>query len=300
MLVTDFIRYSISRAFDRGVSPTSVIPIEPNFVEKGSEPSVTIVIPTRDKLHLLKQCVDSIQVLTDYSNYEIVILNNQSRETATLEYMSSISEPNIRVLDFDEQFNFSKLCNFGAESSKSDFLCFLNNDTKILSGEWLREMVGHGLEKTSGVVGALLTFEDGSIQHSGLALGYRGIAGHIYSGFRGTRELPNNLGGTCFRTSAVTFACALISRGKYMKLGGLDEKFQVGLNDVDFCIRATKAGLVNLVCSQSRLMHFESQSRKSVFSLSGGARAMLEILKFLKKHPFKTLKDPYFASRRFR
>jgi GT2 family glycosyltransferase len=141
----------------------------------------------------------------------------------------------------------------------------------------------------------VLLTPSGLIQHAGLALGYAGIAEHVYAGKQLDRVEPKEAVKTCHEVEAVTFACALISKKKYVALGGLDEDFAVGLNDVDACITASKSGLTNILCSNAVLTHIESATRPKALSAKGAFRALSEVRKFLAKHPFDSLHDRYHA-----
>ena len=245
--------------------------------KEGNSPKVSIVIPTRDKSLLLSKCVDSIRQLTQYPNFEIIIVNNLSSEATTYSLLEKYRENGITVIDFAQSFNYSKICNYAAENSSGEFICFLNNDTEVRSPNWLSSMVDHASQKDVGVVGALLTYPDGSIQHMGIALGYTGVAGH--PGRR--KKLAECLPGGCYEVSGVTFACAMVSRTKFLELDGLDEIFPVGFNDVDYCVRSANAGLKTIVCIDAILTHGESQTRKRTFTFSGAIQAAKDVLRFL-------------------
>jgi GT2 family glycosyltransferase len=243
-------------------------------------PKVSIIIPTRDKSDLLSKCVDSIKSRTKYPNYEIVIVNNLSSEQETLSLLKHYRDDGISVLDFAEPFNYSKICNFAADTASGQILCFLNNDTEVLSENWLSSMVAHATQDEIGVVGAVLTYPDGSIQHMGIALGYTGIAGHPSRGNSPTEALPDS----CYEVSGVTFACALVSKSIFQEIGGLDENYPFGFNDVDFCLRSNAAGYKNIVCLDARLTHSESQTRKRTLTITGALQAAKDVLFFLSRN----------------
>lgn len=243
-----------------------------------NSPKVSIIIPTRDKPELLSKCVDSVRKMTKYPNYEIIVVNNLSSEQATLSLLAQYREQGITVLDFAQPFNYSKICNFAARTSTGQFLCFLNNDTEVLSENWLSSMVDHANQKDTGVVGAVLTYPDGSIQHMGIALGYTGVAGHPGRGTVPAEILPSS----CYEVSGVTFACAVVSKTKFQEIGGLDEYFPVGFNDVDFCVRSNNGGYKNIVCLEARLTHSESQTRKRTLTITGAIQASKDVFAFLK------------------
>jgi GT2 family glycosyltransferase len=256
-----------------------------------NQPKVSIIIPTKNKSEILSKCVESIRKKTNYSNYEILIVNNMSFDESTRLLLDNYQKNGIEVIDFAQSFNYSRICNIAAARSTGELLCFLNNDTEILSENWLSSMVDHATEEATGVVGALLTYPEGPIQHMGIALGYTGVAGHPNSGLSADEFLPNG----CYQVSGVTFACAMISKRKFQEIGGLDENYPVGFNDVDFCVRSTKVGYKNVMCLEARLTHSESQTRKRTLSFAGATQASKDVLRFLRKNQSE-LRDPFFSA----
>ena len=255
-------------------------------------PEVTIIIPTRDRIDLLRPCLESIQTLTNYPTYRILVLDNDSKAPESFEFFSAIESESLTVIPAPGEFNYSEIMNRGVDASTSELVCLLNNDTVIQSANWLTEMVAHLAEPKVGLVGALLLYPNGSIQHAGIALGFKGLAGHIYAGHQPSNSTPAF--EHCYAVSAATFACALTSRKLWHQLNGLDTNFKVGLNDVDFGMRASYLGYDSVVCTHARLIHLESESRKSMKTFKGFARAVSEILWFSHKHPKGKLVDPYF------
>jgi len=255
-------------------------------------PKVSIIIPTRDKSDLLIKCIESFSSMTKYPNYEMVFVNNLSSDQATLSLLKKFREIGITVLDFSQPFNYSRICNFAAKQSRGEFLCFLNNDTEVLSENWLSSMVEHATQAETGVVGAVLTYPDGSIQHMGIALGHTGIAGHPGRGNSPTEALPDS----CYEVSGVTFACALVSKTKFQDIGGLDEDYPFGFNDVDFCLRSAGAGHKNIVCLDARLTHSESQTRKRTPTITGALQAAKDVLFFLSRHQTRP-EERFFLAR---
>mgnify|MGYP000057616570 FL=1 len=259
------------------------------------EPSVSIIIPTRDKYELLRACIESIQEKTTYTKYEIVVIDNASSESSTLEYLKLLPSTGVRVLAYPHKFNYSKITNFGAANTNSDYLCFLNNDVAIIEPNWLGQLMDHAVQPTVGVVGSKLIYPDGSIQHLGVALGYTGAAGHPFAG-----DMPDELNfgqnsNSCFEVSAVTFASAVISRTAFNEALGLDREFKVGLNDIDFALRIRSQGLRNVLCGKTCLIHHESKSRKSTSSFSGGIRAAIEVSRFVKLYGRQLRQDHFFS-----
>jgi len=258
-------------------------------------PLVTIIIPTRDRADLLGSCIQSIKEKTTYPNFEILVVDNQSHEPASFELFSKLKEQGIRILDFNKPFNYSSISNLAVNHAGGDYICLLNNDTEVISSNWLSSMMAHATNPSSGFVGSMLLAPSGSIQHAGLALGFAGIAEHAYAGKQMDRVEPKEVASTCRAVEAVTFACALISKEKYLALDGLDETFAVGLNDVDACIRATELGLTNVLCSKAVLTHIESATRPKALSLRGFFLAFSEVRRFLTKRTFASLGDRYHA-----
>ena len=226
-------------------------------------PWVSLIIPTRNGLQLLRQCVQSIVGKTDYAQYEILIVDNGSDDSATLQYLQCLrSDPRIRVHRDDRPFNFSALNNAAARLCRGTVLGLINNDIEVMHGDWLREMVGLALRPDVGAVGARLWFADGTLQHAGVVLGIGGVAGHVH------RQLPRTQPGYCGRArltqefSAVTAACLLLRREVFDQLGGLDEvNLAVDYNDIDFCLRLRRAGLRVIWTPHAQLYHHESATR---------------------------------------
>ena len=247
-------------------------------------PLVTIIIPTRDKADLLGRCIQSVKDKTTYTNFEILVVDNQSQEQASSELFSKLKSEGVRLLSFDQPFNYAAISNLAVNHANGDYICLLNNDTEVISGDWLSSMMSHATNASTGFVGSILFSPAGAIQHAGLALGFAGIAEHAYAGQAMDQVEPQEAIRTCHAVEAVTFACALIGKEKYLALGGLDEDFAIGLNDVDACIRASKSGLTNVLCSKAMLTHVESATRPKALSARGAFRAITEIIKFLSKH----------------
>ncbi len=227
------------------------------------QPSVSIVIPTRDHYEVLKACLESIWYNTDYPNYEIIIANNQSSETRTLDYFKELSkEKKVEILDYKKPFNYSGINNFAARATNSDILCFLNDDIEVISKEWLTEMVSHALRPRIGAVGAKLLYPDDTIQHGGVLLGIGGVAGHAHKYFQASDNGYFCRASLIQNFSAVTAACLVIERSIYDEVGGFDEKnLTIAFNDIDFCLRVGEKGYRNLWTPYALLYHHESKSR---------------------------------------
>lgn len=228
----------------------------------GELPLVSIIIPTRDRIDILKMCIDSIIEHTVYPNWEIIIIDNNSIETQTHEYFINVSKDNrICVHPYNKPFNYAELNNFALAHAQGEILTLLNNDIEIISDAWLSELVRHTLRPEIGVVGAKLLYPDGIVQHAGVIIGIGGVAGH------GHKYITDTDPGYCHRAvlvqnvSAVTGACMCVRREIYEKVGGLDENLAVAFNDVDFCLKVRDAGYRNLYTPYAKLIHHESISR---------------------------------------
>jgi len=259
-------------------------------------PKISIVIPTRDLLHFLQPCVDSILARTTWPNYEILILDNQSGCEATLAYLQSVvSDDRVRVLPYDHRFNFSAINNFAVDHADGELVCLLNNDTEVISPDWLDEMACRLLQPGVGAVGARLYFADGRVQHAGDVLGPGGCASHLHGiieqddpGYMNRAVLPQEL-------SAVTAACLLTYRSLYRELGGLDEvNLAVAFNDVDFCLRIREAGYRVVYTPYAELYHYESVSRGKDDDPAKKARAQREVTYMRERWAEVIERDPFY------
>lgn len=235
------------------------------FLEE-QEPLVSIIIPMKDQLDLTKQCINSILEKTTYVNYEIILLNNRSAEEQTYEWFRNIEQSNtkIKILNADFEFNWSKLNNFGIENSEGDIYLFLNNDTVVISGDWLNKLCDLALCPDVGVVGPMLLYEDGTIQHAGIVVGMGGWADHLYKGMVPEHYASPYISSVVTRNvMAVTGACMAISAKTIKEIGLFDEDFIICGSDVEMCIRAYYHGLNNVYHAGVRLYHLESKSRDS-------------------------------------
>lgn len=227
-------------------------------------PSVSIIVPTRDRVDLLRTCIESLLALTAYPDYEIVVVDNQSSDPAALEYIESLrSRERTRVLTFDAPFNYSAINNWVVAQCRSDVLCLLNNDIEVISGDWLHELVSQAVRPGIGAVGAMLYYPERTIQHAGVVLGLGGVANHIYTGQAAGHPGHGARALVAQNLSAVTGACMVVRRDVYDLVGGLDERLQVAFNDIDFCLRLRQAGYRNAWTPFAELVHHESASRGS-------------------------------------
>ncbi|WP_412527012.1 glycosyltransferase family 2 protein [Burkholderia lata] len=226
-------------------------------------PLITLIIPTRNAVHLMRQCIGSILERTAYENYEILIVDNGSDDAEALLYFESLVEdPRIRVLRDARPFNYSALNNAAIASANGEFVCLLNNDIEVISPDWLSEMVGLALQPGVGAVGAKLLYPNDTVQHAGLVLGIQGVAGNAHKHVPRTTRGYFGRAGLVSGFSAVTAACLLVRKSVYLEVGGLDEaNLAVAYNDVDFCLRIRQAGYRNVWTPFAELYHHESATR---------------------------------------
>lgn len=226
-------------------------------------PLVSLIIPTRDRVELLRGCIDSIRARTDYPAYEIIVVDNGSVEPATHAYLDALrSEPGTRVLAWDKPFNYSAINNFAAAQAKGSILGLVNNDIVVISPGWLTEMVSWAAQDDVGCVGAKLYYGNDTIQHAGVILGIGGVAGHSHKHF--PRDSPGYFGRLKLlqNLSAVTAACLVVRKSVFEAVGGLDaENLAVAFNDVDLCLKVRAAGWRNVWTPYAELYHLESVSR---------------------------------------
>lgn len=234
----------------------------------GKNPKVAIIIPTKNKVEILQRCVQSILDKTGYQNYEIIIVDNQSSDDATFRYYSSLeSNSKITLLHYDKPFNFSAINNYAVANVDCPFILFLNNDTEVISSEWLSAMLEHAQREDVGAVGAKLLYPNNQIQHAGVILGItgtpgqKGVAGHSHKG------LPGNNAGYFFRAqiignySTVTAACLMMRKDVFQEIGGFDEAIAIAFNDVDLCLKIRQRGYMVVYTPYAQLYHHESLSR---------------------------------------
>jgi O-antigen biosynthesis protein len=225
-------------------------------------PIISIIIPTKDKLELLSRCVDGILSRTTYKSIELILVDNNSETEKAKQYFEFLTkEHGVKVLCFKDKFNYAAINNFAARSACGKFLLLLNNDVDVINAEWLDEMLSHAQRQHSGCVGAHLYYPNGSLQHAGVVGGVGGIAGHAHRGAFPHSPDPTFCRSFTRNVLAVTGACLLVKKDLYDKVGGLDEKFRVAYNDVDFCLKIFSLGYNNIITPQARLVHYESRSR---------------------------------------
>lgn len=261
-------------------------------------PKISIVIPNKDHYDDLKRCVTSILEKSSYDNYEIIIVENNSTSKEIFDYYDKLREHSfIRVIEYQGEFNYSRINNLGVSKAVGEYVILLNNDTQVITLNWMEELLMYAQRDDVGAAGAKLYYADKTIQHAGVVIG---LGAHRTAGHTHYRVNYNNLGymgRLCYtqNVTAVTGACLMVKKEIYDKLGGLDESFAVSLNDVDFCLRIREAGYLNVFTPFAELYHFESISRGADDTGEKAARYNAESERFRQKWQNALAEgDPYY------
>jgi O-antigen biosynthesis protein len=243
-------------------------------------PPVDIIIPTRDKVDLLKKCVEGIRSRSSYRNFSVTILDNESVHPETLDYLSGFPG---RVYRYPHPFNFARIMNLGAQASEGEYLLFLNNDCEVMTPDWIEAMLEHCERPEVGAVGIRLLYPDGSIHHEGVTLNrHNATVAHIkFEGYFG-------LGLVAREVSAVTAACVMTKPNVFREVGGFDERMRIGYNDVDFCLRLRERGYSIIYTGDAEMQHITGASR-------GRALPLKDEWYFLERWRLADFKDPYFS-----
>lgn len=276
-------RRAIQAHYDRLGIPATVIDGEyagmyHSDYEITGEPLISILIPNKDHIADLRKCIDSIEAKSDYHNYEYIVIENNSTEDETFEGYRQLEaeNPKVHVVYYDRvqnaegiwepvqekrEFNYSAINNFGAEHANGEYYLLLNNDTEIINPDCLRQLLGYCQRPDVGIVGAQLYYEDDTIQHAGVVLGFGGIAGHTFIGEkRGDNGYFSRI--ICAQNySAVTAACMMVKASAFHEVGGMSTELKVAFNDIDFCMKIRKAGYLIVYNPRAELYHYESKSR---------------------------------------
>lgn len=266
-----------------------------NYKINGS-PKISIVIPNKDHIDDLKKCMNSIDNYSEYRNYEFIIVENNSTEKETFDYYKELeSRDNVKVLNWDKEFNYSAINNYGVKSAEGEYVLLLNNDTEIINKDCLTQLLSYCQREDVGIVGARLYYEDGSIQHAGVVIGFGGIAGHAFVGLYEENGLYMSRTKVACDYSAVTAACLMVKKSIFEQVGGLDESFKVAFNDIDFCMKVRELGKLVVYNANAKLYHYESKSRGYEDTPEKQERFFSEIERFTDKWP-EILKngDPYY------
>jgi O-antigen biosynthesis protein len=259
-------------------------------------PLVSLIVPTRDRVDLLANCIDGLQRCTDYPNLEVLILDNESTEAETHAFFDRVTDDRrFRVVHAPGPFNYPAINNLGAREARGEIIGLMNNDLAFTDPVWLSEMVSQACRPGVGAVGALLLYGDGSVQHAGCVLGIGGVASHVYKrrdpsdpGHGGRLQIAQDM-------SAVTAACLLTPRSVWTSLGGMDEDLAVAYNDVDYCLRVREAGLRVIWTPHARVFHLESSTRGDDKTGERRARLEAEKAKMAARWGDALLRDPFFS-----
>jgi len=273
--------------------PLPHVPAVPEMSPARQLPKVTAIIPTRNGLDLLRTCLSGLQA-TEYPDIEILIVDNGSDDRDTLSFLAGIESETCKVLKFPGAFNFSAINNHAAAQADGDMLCLLNNDVEMLEPNWLTIMVEQAVRENVGAVGAQLLYPDGRIQHSGVVLGVGGGAAHAHRLLRPDEEGYFRRHALPQFVSAVTAACLVVSRERFMAAGGFDERnFAVAFNDVDLCMRLNRLGWQSFYEPRARLIHHESVSRGLDRDPVGAARLAGELAQLKALWSTDRIVDPF-------
>lgn len=261
------------------------------------QPLLSIVIPNKDHVKDLKKCISSICEKSNYQNLEFVIVENNSTEQETFAFYEQLKKEhkNVTICYYDGTFNYSKINNFGVSNAKGDYLLLLNNDTEMIDETAIREMINYCMRDDVGVVGARLYYEDDTIQHAGVVIGFGGMAGHTFIG-KSRHDIGYFGRIACVQDySAVTAACLMTKKSVYEAAGGLDEKFQVAFNDIDYCLKVRQLGKLVVYNPYAQFYHYESKSRGLEDTPEKVERFSREVERLVEKWPdyFKN-GDPYY------
>ena len=260
------------------------------------EPLVSIIIPNKDAKEDLEKCIQSILEKSSYTNYEILIVENNSTGEEIFSYYKELSENSrIRLLRWKREFNYSAINNYGAKKAKGDYLLFLNNDTEVISPDWIEEMLGFCQRPDTGIVGARLYFGNNTVQHAGTVIGIGGIAGHMFTDMPRERSCYMHKAAIIQDLSAVTAACMMVKRQVFDEVQGFEEQLSVAFNDVDFCLRVREKQYLVVYDPYVELYHYESKSRGAEDSKEKVRRFQSEI-EFMRCRWETLLKkgDPYY------
>ena len=227
------------------------------------EPMISVIIPSKDHINDLELCISSIEEKTTWKNYEIIIVENNSVEKETFVYYETLKNryPNVRILTWKKEFNYSAINNFGVKEAKGEYLLFLNNDMEIITPDFMEKMVSNLQRPQIGAVGAKLYYPDNTVQHAGIIIGIGGIAGHAFLGLARGRSGYLHKASLQMNVSAVTAACMMMKKEVFEEVGGFEEELSVAFNDVDLCLRIGKAGYKIVYNPHVELYHYESKSR---------------------------------------
>jgi GT2 family glycosyltransferase len=276
----------------RRYRPAPRLPARPIDIA-GDLPPISVIVPTRNRVDLLRTCLDGVAA-ADYRQMKVIIVDNDSDDPETLAYLAALNPVRHRVLRHSGAFNYSAINNYAAMQAEGRLLCLLNNDIEMTDSHWLATLAIQALRPEVGAVGARLLYPDGRIQHAGVVIGVGNAAGHAHRFLRPEEE------GYFYRhslpqfTMAVTAACLVVERDKFMAVGGLNERdFAVAFNDVDLCLRLNQRGWQSLYEPRATLIHHESVSRGLDRDPVGAARFAGELAALKRLWKTDEIYDPY-------
>jgi GT2 family glycosyltransferase len=259
-------------------------------------PLVTLIVPTRDRVDLLRTCVKGLLERTDYPALELIVVDNRSTDPATLAYLREIAaDRRVRIQPYDAAFNFSAMNNLAARDARGAVLALVNNDIAVIEPGWLKELVGHTLRPGVGAVGPKLLYGNGTIQHAGIVLGMIGTAGHVFRHLPGEAEGYGRWLMVARGGSAVTGACLVVRRELYLAVGGLDETMPVSCSDVDLCMRLSQLGHRTIFTPHAVLLHLESVSRGYERTREQWAETQREEAVFCERWSAEMADDPFYS-----
>lgn len=258
-----------------------------------NEPRVSIIIPTRDRVDLLSVCLESLWQVSSYKNIELIIVDNGSTQKETLDLFSSAREKGAQIISYPHIFNYAAMNNLAAQQAGGEFLCFLNNDTEVVTPDWLQEMISLARQPGVGCVGAKLIWPNNLVQHGGVVIGTHQLAAHVGNGW--TRDCPGYMNRNLLtqQWSTVTAACLVTPKSLFLETQGFDPvRFPVAFNDVDYCLRLRQQGKRVLWTPWAVLNHNESASRGKDVSPVQKARSNMEMHHFRTK--WGAYDDPFY------
>lgn len=276
----------------RRLRPDPVVPAKP-VLGSAVGPPVSLIIPTRNQVRFLRACVEGARQ-TDYPGIETIVIDNGSDDAETIAYLGTLENDGVVILRQPGPFNFSALNNAAVTHARGEMLCFLNNDVEVLDRDWLALMVRQAMRPEIGAVGARLLYPDGTVQHAGVCTGIGGGAAHVHrfqgaddAGYFERARLPQ-------RVTAVTAACLVVTKEKFLAVGGFDEQdFPVAFNDVDLCLKLNAKGWQSFYEPRATLIHHESKSRGSDAAKGNRARFAGELAALKRKWGTDVQRDPY-------
>lgn len=257
---------------------------------------VSIIIPNKDNRDILKKCIDSVLQKSTYDNYEIIVVENNSTEKETFEYYKEIEKDDrIRVIKWEQGFNFSAINNFAVKHANGEYIIFLNNDIEVKTPSWIEGMLGNAQRSDVGIVGCRLIYPDNTIQHAGVVIGIGGIAANIFTNLPAARSGYMHRASTQVDYSAVTAACMMISKSLFERIGGFEEKLTVAFNDIDLCLRVREENYLVVYDAYVEMIHYESKTRGTEDTQEKVRRFQSEI-EYMRTRWIDILKngDPYY------